>query len=115
MSGLRAEAHVGALLRRVGWSVLDTNWSGGGGELDLVVLREGKLRFVEVRARTDDDLVPVEESITHAKRSRLRGAARAWLLAHDTPWDEAAFLVALVDLSTDPWSVTWIDDAFDGG
>jgi len=112
--GLQAEAYVADLLARVGWTVLDRNWSGGGGELDAVVLRDGKLRMVEVRARTDDEVVPVEETITTHKRARLRSAARAWLLDHEPDYDEVAFLVALVDLGTDPWSVTWIDDAFDG-
>lgn len=95
-----------------GWSVVDRNWHGGGGELDLVVLRNGRLRFVEVRSRSGDRAVPVEETIDHRKQARLRGAARAWLVAHDVPHDEVAFLVALVDLDGQPWQATWIDDAF---
>jgi hypothetical protein len=43
----------------------------------------------------------------------LVGAARAWLEAFSQPYDEACFLVAAVDTSEEPWSVQWIDDAFD--
>lgn len=114
LAGAEAEAFVADRLVAAGASILARRWSGGGGELDLVVLRDGRLRFVEVKARTDDDLDPLEQ-ITPAKQARLIGAARAWLQAHRTGATEVAFLVAVVDLSAQPWQVTWVDDAFDGG
>lgn len=110
-AGHAAEAHVADRLTAAGATVLDRNWRGGGGELDLVVMREGRVRFVEVKARASDDLDPLEQ-ITAAKQARLRGAARAWLLVHRPEVEEVAFLVAVVDLSTDPWGISWVDDAF---
>ncbi|MFK7929584.1 MAG: YraN family protein [Myxococcota bacterium] len=114
LSGYEAEAYVADLLQQVGWSVLDRNWTSKVGELDAVVLRDGKLRFVEVRAR-QDAMVPTVDTIDFHKQRKLRRVAKAWMLASDVAFDEVAFLVALVDLSTEPWSVEWIDDAFDGG
>ena len=111
-SGHDAEAFVEEALAAARWTTLDRNWRGGGGELDRVVVRDGMLRFVEVRARATDD-VPAEETISPSKQRKLRRAAEAWMLDHIVSVDEIAFLVALVDLSTDPWSVTWIDNAFD--
>lgn len=115
LRGHEAELHVADLLVQVGWRVLARNWTGGGGELDIVAELNGKLRFVEVRARASDETVPVEDTITPAKQGRLRRAARAWLVSDGrVDWAEMAFLVALVDLSVEPWSVDWLDDAFDG-
>lgn len=111
-AGHRAEAEVDRRLTAVGWQVLDRNWTVPGGELDLVAVLNGKLRFVEVRARSSDDDVPVEETITAAKQRRLRHAATSWLQEHGDDWSEIAFLVALVDMGREPWRITWVDDAF---
>ncbi len=93
--------------------MLDRNWRGRGGELDLVVERVGQVRFVEVKARSDNGLDPLE-SITASKRSKLVRAASAWLEARvSDSVEEACFMVAIVDLSTEPWGVDLLDDAFD--
>jgi putative endonuclease len=114
--GRSAEGFVAESLGAAGVEVLARNWVGGGGELDLVVRRDGRIRFVEVKARADDGVDPLE-AIGPGKRSRLVGAAEAWLSAHPShaaESSELAFLVAVVDLATEPWSVAWLDSAFDG-
>lgn len=110
--GARAEAFVAERLQADGWQILDRNWRGRGGELDLVVEREGKVRFVEVKARAPEDPTGLE-AITRRKQGRLIRTAEAWLLEHPPP-DEVAFLVALVDCLPDGWQIEWFDDAFDG-
>jgi putative endonuclease len=109
--GHDAEAWVAQLLEAQGWSVLARNWHARGGELDVVVERDGVLRFVEVRARDPRDDTGLE-SIGPTKQRRLRAAAEAWLLAHGEPEREVAFLVAIVALHADGWTVEWLDDAF---
>lgn len=88
--------------------MLSCNWRGGGGELDLVVIQDGKLRFVEVKTRSAGDPVGVE-SVGRVKQRRLIGAARAWLREFHGTCDEMAFAVALVE----PSGITLYDDAFD--
>jgi len=62
-----------------GFKILDRNWHGGGGELDLVA-RDGKvLVFVEVRARKAGALVSGYHSVTKRKRETLRRCALAYL------------------------------------
>lgn len=109
--GLHAESVVAEHLEADGWRVLDRNWHARGGELDLVVERDGAVRFVEVRARKPADPTGLE-SVNRTKRRRLVRAAEAWLLAHAEPL-ECAFMVAVVSLAPDGWRVSIVDDAFD--
>jgi putative endonuclease len=95
-----------------GWAVLARNWRGGGAELDLVVLRNGCLRFVEVKARFESD--DAVDAVTDDKQRRLSAGAEAFLADFQGDFAEAAFLVAIVLLDSEPWSIAWIDDAFDG-
>ncbi len=108
--GARMESFVEAAMAAAGWEILARNWSGGGGELDVVAKRGGELRFVEVKVRDLEDPLS-DEAVTPSKRTRLRRAARLWLETND--WTgPAAFLVAVVD--RDERTVRWVDDAFDG-
>lgn len=100
-------------LQADGWEILARNWHGGGAELDLVAARDGVLRFVEVKARDPRDDGALE-ALTRDKQRRLSRAAEAWLDAFGEPAREAAFLVAVVTLGPGPWTVEWLDDAFDG-
>jgi putative endonuclease len=109
--GAEAEAMVATALEASGWTVLARNWRGGNGEIDVVVERDGCLRFVEVKARDAADPL-ADEAITAHKQRRLLSAAETWLQDRGERWTEACFLVALVALGEQA-SIEWIDDAFD--
>ena len=68
------------LLLGAGRFVLARNWRGGGGELDIVALHDGKLRFIEVRAWSEADRDGLS-SLTANKQRRLHRAAEAFLAA----------------------------------
>jgi putative endonuclease len=110
--GLAAELHVAERLVAQGWRVLEHGWSCPAGELDLVVRRGGVLRFVEVKARRAGDGSGLD-AIDERKQRRLSRAAQAFLDDYPAAWDEAAFMVALVELCDGHWDVTLLDDAFD--
>ena len=108
--GRSAEQWVAERLEGAGWQVLARNWRAAGGELDLIVEKDGRIRFVEVKARRRDDAL-ADDAVSPAQRSRLRRAANLWLAAHPDV-REACFLVAWVRL--EDGTVQWMDNAFDG-
>ena len=70
-------------LLRQGWQVVDRNWRGPSGEIDIVALHGTELVVVEVKTRSGDGFGHPAEAITRLKLSRLRRLAAQWLAAHD--------------------------------
>jgi len=77
-------------LRRSGYVIVARNWRTQRlrGDLDLIGWHEGTLCFIEVKTRSQRDIVPAEFAIDEAKRRMLRRMARAWL--RQCKWAEKA-------------------------
>ena len=65
-----------------GWSVLDRNWRGHRGELDVVALDGDVLVAVEVKTRSSTAAGHPLEAVTPLKVARLRRLVAAWLAEH---------------------------------
>ncbi|MFN3601859.1 MAG: YraN family protein [Dietzia sp.] len=99
-TGAIGEEHAAGLIEARGGVVISRNWRSPTGELDLVALDAGgRLRFVEVRARTGTGFGTPAESVTAVKQRRLRKLAAEWLAAHPGPWRQVCFDVIGVDLA----------------
>ncbi len=109
--GLDGEEVVAQRLIAAGWQVIDRRWRGARGELDLVVLKDGLLRFVEVKLRDSEDPVGLE-AIDSRKVRALRSAGEAWLQGHVLDFQEVCFAVAWVTPLESGWRVQFMDDPF---
>ncbi|MDR0945086.1 MAG: YraN family protein [Bifidobacteriaceae bacterium] len=70
-------------LEHLGFEVLDRNWRGRDGEIDIVALDPaGALVIVEVKARRGLGFGSPAQAVTHAKYQRLRRLAAQWVEAH---------------------------------
>ncbi|GMA26495.1 UPF0102 protein [Luteimicrobium album] len=65
-----------------GWRVVDRNWRGPGGELDLVAFDGDVLVVVEVKTRRGLGFGHPAEAVTPVKLARLRRLTAGWLTAH---------------------------------
>ncbi len=74
----------------LGAKVLDRNYRTRSGELDLVVAHRGAIVFIEVKTRTEGGMHPFD-SLTYAKRTRLRTLAASWLAEHPHRASELRF------------------------
>lgn len=71
-------------LQDAGWTVLDRNWRGTDGELDIVGLDGDVLVVVEVKTRTGLGYGHPAEAVTSRKLARIRRLTGQWLAEHDT-------------------------------
>ena len=104
--GAAAEGLAARFLAARGLVIVQRNYRCRGGEIDLIVRDGETLVFVEVRLRHNRAFGTAAESITAAKRRRLRLAARHYLarLGREPP---CRFDAVLLDaLSTE--SIEWL-------
>ena len=81
--GAYGEALATRHLVGAGMVLLDQNWRGDGGELDLI-LRDGRtLVICEVKTRSSMAYGSPLEAVTSVKAARLRRLAAQWVTAHD--------------------------------
>lgn len=77
--GRRGEAAAEALLRRAGMRILERRFRVRCGEIDLIAEREGRIVFVEVKARRGTGYGIPAAAITKSKRERIARVALAYL------------------------------------
>ncbi|MDD5127847.1 MAG: YraN family protein [Dehalococcoidales bacterium] len=82
-AGALGEKLAQDFLRERGYQIIETNYRCRDGEIDIVAQHGGSLVFVEVRSKQSDRFGSPEESITAAKRAKLRLMADYYLQNHD--------------------------------
>ena len=97
------------LLESKGLRILARNFRLRFGELDLVALDGSILVFVEVKARSKDDLIDPYEAVDHTKQKKLRRLAEAFMARTRVGFDECRFDVVSV---LGPDRVEHLEDAF---
>jgi putative endonuclease len=103
--GAAAEALAASYLATRGLTIVQRNYRRRGGEIDLIA-RDGEvLVFVEVRLRRNRAFGTAAESITAAKRRRLRLAARHYLarLGREPPCRFDAVLLDALETENIEW------------
>ncbi len=78
-TGNYGERVAAAFVRRNGYKVLTRNYKTTRGEIDLVCRHGDILVFVEVKTRSETDVVPASEAIDERKEEALQNAARSYL------------------------------------
>ncbi|MBI4187037.1 MAG: YraN family protein [Chloroflexi bacterium] len=81
-TGILGEKLARDFLKKRGYHIQETNYRCREGEIDIVARHKDYLVFVEVRAKTSTQFGSPEESITPAKRERLKATAASYQQTH---------------------------------
>ena len=100
-------------LQRQGLELLVTNYRYRTGEIDLIMIDDQTLVFVEVKQRRDSQFGRPEESVGMAKQAKLRRTAASYLQHHDRSqsWPCRFDVVAITGSPHAP-VCRWIQNAF---
>lgn len=81
-TGILGEKLARDFLKKRGYRTLETNYRCPQGEIDIVAKHKDSLVFIEVRTKTSLEFGSPEESITPAKKERMRAAAFHYRQTH---------------------------------
>ncbi len=81
--GILGEKLAGDFLKKKGYRITETNYRCPEGEIDIVARHGDYLVFIEVRTKKSLEFGSPEESITPAKRERLRTVASRYQQEHN--------------------------------
>lgn len=80
--GRDGEARAAAYLREIGYELLDRNWRGPGGELDIVAARGRELAIVEVKTRRTRAFGDPLAAVSEPKLGRMWRLGTQWARLH---------------------------------
>jgi putative endonuclease len=80
--GKYGEDRAAEFLKRLGYSIVERNWRGPSGEIDIVARDRDCLVFAEVKTRSRVGFGHPFEAITAAKLQRMRVLVAQWCQAH---------------------------------
>ena len=80
--GDRGEVAASAYLKKQGYKILEKNYRCKMGEIDLIAEKNGRLSFVEIKARSSDHFGKPEESVHAVKQRKLVQLAQWYLKSH---------------------------------
>ncbi len=80
--GILGEKLAKDFLKKRGYRIWETNYRCPEGEIDIIAKHKDFLVFVEVRTKTSLEFGSPEESITSAKKERMRATAFHYQQTH---------------------------------
>lgn len=111
--GQAGETCAANFLQTKGHVLLERNWRGRYGELDIVSLDNGTLVFSEVKTRANAKFGMPQQAVTPAKQKRLCKAALEYLCVHDYAAYNMRFDVLALTKTVDGYRVEWFPNAFE--
>ena len=111
--GQLAEDAALAFLQARGLRLIERNARFSVGEIDLILLDQDTLVFVEVRQRKSDAFGGAAQSIDRRKMEKCALAAQCWLKRNrQLAESPCRFDAVLLTGRENGWRIEWLQDAF---
>jgi putative endonuclease len=110
--GRRGEKKAARYCRRTGYKIVARNYSCPVGEIDLVVLDNNEIVFVEVKTQADRSFGEPEEKVNREKRNSLSRAAQYFLRETGSEHRPCRFDVITVVRHGRRWEIQHLPDFF---
>lgn len=111
--GRRGEQEACYYLAERDIHIIERNWRGDGGEVDIIADDYGMIIFVEVKTRSRTDYEAPEEAVDARRMYRLSRAAEEYLWRNGLEKNPYRFDIIAVEGEAPPFRIRHIVNAFD--
>ena len=109
-TGHKAEMAAKVYLEMRGYRILEQNWRRPAYEIDIIASKDGRIYFVEVKYRYDDQQGGGLEAITKSKLQHMIRAARAW--TEESKWP-GEYCLAAIEIAGPTFAIlSFIDNVY---
>lgn len=109
--GREGEKRAVVYLKNKGYKILNVNWRGKYGELDIVALIDSRLVVVEVKTRTSLEHGEPELFVDKKKIRKIVKATNEYIYDYNR-MEEVRFDIVGVYKNLEEWDLNHIEDAF---
>lgn len=110
-TGMQGEALAAAFLEQKQYSILETNFRGERGEIDIIAQVDNIIAFVEVKYRSSLQQGYPREAVGTAKQKRIISAAKEYIYKKNCNDQDFRFDVIEI-LGREPIEINHIENAF---
>jgi len=110
--GRKGEALAKTYLEQQGFEVLDENWTHGKCEVDLIVYKDRRIVFVEVKTRSSNTFGEPEDFVDARKQKLLVEAADEYIYLMDHQGEVRFDIIAILFDRNAAYKLKHIEDAF---
>jgi len=93
-----------------GYDIIDKNFICRFGEIDIIVLKDGRIHFVEVKGRKNVSYGYPREFVTTSKQRKIISAAKCYFLLKKQ--DDMFCQFDVIEIIADSGTINFIEDAF---
>ena len=99
--GKAAEIAAAKYLKKLGYNILETNYRGQYGEIDIIANENKCLVFIEVKYRSSSDFGRPEEFVGKSKQLKIIKTALQYLKKERLEGSDVRFDVLTIDSASD--------------
>lgn len=110
--GNAAETIALSYLKQHGLKELTRNYKTRSGEIDLIMLDNSTIVFIEVRSRSSDQFMDTVETIDNRKIQRIIRTSRSYLQRQPDHYDSCRFDIVTLTGKISSAQIDWIKNAF---
>ena len=110
--GRKGEALAKTYLEQQGFEILDENWTYGKCEVDLIVYKDRRIVFVEVKTRSSNTYGEPEDFVDARKQKLLVEAADEYIYLMDHQGEVRFDIISILFDRNAAYKLKHIEDAF---